>query len=267
MREVDEHAEAVHLADHDAASGCEATTVVWGRDCLAGGVGGDEGCVGKGVVAVPCQGCGADAEGMVQAERGHWGRLRDLVESFDADWGDKRFVGVEHLESVSWGGRCGREGVRIAILKAAYQIDLRQGGRDGFAVGRVAEVVAGVLGTRNECAPESASDLSRSQARKVNIHLHLSILKAFLELLGMQFVLVGEPEEDRQIVVSVNQRGVFQYPRHSLFDRPCRLARVRAWFVSWEVGFLARFAAWTEKGEDEPEENDHGEDAAYRAQG
>lgn len=67
--EIDEHAEAIHFFDEVASGGAEAVPVGFRNHgtpvfcCLDGGV-------GVLVVAVPSQGCVADAELVVEAEGG-----------------------------------------------------------------------------------------------------------------------------------------------------------------------------------------------------
>ena len=86
VAEVDEDSQAVEFVDDGVSPGGEAggaLCVRWGWDSGAGAHVGEEGGVEEGVVAVPGEGGGADAEGMVEAEGGEWGGGGDLVEAFD----------------------------------------------------------------------------------------------------------------------------------------------------------------------------------------
>ena len=78
MGEIDQDAQAVHLAQDAATEWAESIASSGWCDTRVTIVA-DHGGVGERVVAVPGQGCGADAQSAVEAEGRHWTRLGDLM--------------------------------------------------------------------------------------------------------------------------------------------------------------------------------------------
>jgi len=86
VRQVDDHADAVHFVDQLPASFTHAAVERLGCNGVPVGVL-DDGGVGVDVVAVVGEGCVADAERVVVAEVGDG--VADLVEALDCEGGDE----------------------------------------------------------------------------------------------------------------------------------------------------------------------------------
>jgi len=103
VRDVDHHAETVHLADDGTAEECEAVVV------LDGGIAEVAGAVGPLVGVGPGERHVTDAEAVVEAEEAEVGF--DGMAAFDADEGGEDVVGVG-LDDVR-GGEAKAHGIRV----------------------------------------------------------------------------------------------------------------------------------------------------------
>lgn len=106
MRQINNHADAVHLADQSATLGADAVPDWFG---YAEGVFPERG-VGEAVAAVVREGGVADAQGVVLAEDG--GAVADLVEAFYAQGGDEWAEGVVSVVMVLMGM------LRVVVVRA-----------------------------------------------------------------------------------------------------------------------------------------------------
>lgn len=203
VREVDNHADAIHLGDELPALRGQAAPERWGLAERAL----PEGGVGEDVAAVVRQGRVADAQGVEPPQVGH--RVADLVQALDAEWRDQLALCEGRLGGLAV--HDAGEGVWVRGLQARDHVDLLQcelhalslvsfgrkaclvgdgevGGRTGGVV--LIRVVRAVGRTGRKDAPEGTAILTLLQSREVGVVGHAALGEGLGEVLAIDVVPV-----------------------------------------------------------------------------